>query len=163
MCEKELDLITKLTTAERKKILRWIALLPEEKVIEIFQAAVKKSFQLKEQSPDIPGRINKYCSFILAARYAGWDTISGKGYRIAETKQYDDFSSLRQAKVAALIQKGRTPVLRKKILAHWGEIVELKNEGMGFRPIALYLAKTRKIKTSSTYLARLWKEVKAND
>ncbi len=44
MCEKELDLITQLTTAERKNILKWIASLPEEKVIEIFQAAVKKSF-----------------------------------------------------------------------------------------------------------------------
>ncbi len=162
MCEKELDLITQLTTAERKNILKWIASLPEEKVIEIFQAAVKKSFQLKEQSPDIPGRTSKYCAFILAARNAGWDTISGKGYRIAETKQYDDFSFLRQAKVAALIQKGRTPVLRKKILAHWGEIVELKNEGMGFRPIAYYLSKNRKIKTSSAYLARLWNEAKTN-
>jgi intein-encoded DNA endonuclease-like protein len=53
--------------------------------------------------------------------------------------------------------------LRRKLLAYWGEILELKDGGMGFRPIALYLAKNRKIKVSPTYLSRLWREVKAND
>lgn len=160
MDEKEqIDLISGITWAERKKILRWIASLPEEKVIEIFQAAVKKSFQLKEQSPDIPGRTSKYCAFILAARNAGWDTVAGKVYRIAEQQQYNDFSSLRKARAATLIKKGRIPILRKKVLAHWGEIQELKTEGLGFRPICNYLSKTRKIKVSPVYLGRLWKEV----
>lgn len=161
--DEQIDLITLITKSQRKKLLSWMAALPEEQIIEIFQDGVKKSFQLKEQHPDLPGRVNKYCAFLLVARNAGWDTVSGKGYRVAGTKQYDDFSNLRKARAATLIKKGRTPVLRKKILAHWGEIVELKIEGMGFRPIVSYLAKTRKIKVSPTYLARLWKEVKAND
>jgi hypothetical protein len=38
----------------------------------------------------------------------------------------------------------------------------LKIGGMGFRPIADYLIMTRKVKTSATYLARLWKEVETN-
>ena len=157
--DDQIDMMSGITKSERKRLLSWMASLPEEKIIEIFQAAVKKSFQLKEQSPYIPGRTSKYCAFILAARNAGWDTVAGKVYRIAEQQQYDDFSNLRKAKAAATIQKGRIPVLRKKVLAYWGEILELKNEGMGFRPIADYLSKTRKIKVSATYLARLWKEI----
>lgn len=160
--DEQIDLITGITRPERKKLLLWIASLSEEMIIEIFQGAVKKSFQLKEHNPNLPGRTNKYCALILAARHAGWDTISGRGYRVAETKQFDDFSHLRKAKVASLIKKGRTPVIRKKVLAHWGEIKELKAEGMGFRPIADYLDRTRKVKTSATYLARLWTEVEAN-
>lgn len=161
--DEKLNMITGLTENERKKILSWIASLPEERIIGIFQDGVKKSFQLREEHPNIPGRTNKYCAFILAARKAGWDTIKGKCYRVAEKKQYDDFSCLRQASAAALIKKGRKPILRRKILAYWGEIKELKTEGVGFRPIADYLSKKRKVRTSATYLSKLWKEMEAND
>ena len=161
--DEQIDLMTGIIKPERKKLLSWIASLPEEQIIEIFQDGVKKSFQLKEHNPGLPGKVNKYCAFVLAARNAGWDTVSGKRYRVAQQKQYDDFASLRKARAAALIKKGRTPVLRRKIFAYWGEVKELKNEGMGFRPIADYLGKTRKIKTSATYLAKLWKEAETND
>jgi hypothetical protein len=160
---EQLNLITGLTEHDRKKLFSWVASLPEEKIIEIFQDGVKKSFQLKGEHPDLSGRIIKYCAFIMAARKAGWDTLKGKGYRVAEKEQYDDFSHLRKASAAGLIQKGRTPVLRRKILAYWGEVKELKAEGMGFRPIADYLTKTRKVKTSASYLVKLWKEVEGSD
>lgn len=159
---EQLNIITGLTEHERIKLFSWVASLPEEKIIEIFQEGVKKSFQLKGERPDLSGRITKYCAFVMAARKGGWDTLKGKGYRVADKEQYDDFSHLRKAKAAELIQKGRTPVVRKKILAYWGEVKELKAEGMGFRPIADYLTKTRKVKTSASYLLKLWKEIESD-
>lgn len=153
----KLNLITGLTEIERKKLLSWVASLPEDKIIEIFQDGVKRAFQLKEERPELPGRICKYCAFIRSSRKAGWDTIKGKGYRVASKEQYDDFSDLRKARAATLIAKGRTPVLRRKLLAFWGEIKELKTEGMGFRIIADYLYNKRRLKVSATYLAKLWK------
>lgn len=159
---EQLNLITGLTEHERKKLFSWVASLPEDKIIEIFQDGVKRSFQMKGEHPDLSGRISKYCAFVMAARKGGWDTIKGKGYRVADQEQYEDFSHLRKAKAAELIQRGRTPVVRKKILAYWGEVKELKVEGMGFRPIAEYLAKTRKVKTSASYLLKLWKEIEAD-
>ena len=158
-----LNQITGLTDRERKQVFSWVASLPEERIIEIFQEGVKKAYQIKEIRPDLPGRIGKYCAFIVAARKAGWDTLKGKGYRVAEKEQYDDFSHMRKARAAELIQRGRTPVLRKKILAYWGEVKELKAEGMGFRPIADYLTRTRKVKTSASYLVKLWHEVESDD
>ena len=156
---EQLNLVTGLTEHERKNLLSWVASLPEDKIIEIFQDGVKRSFQLKGERPDLPGRIAKYCAFIMAVRKGGWDTIKGKNYRVAEKQQYDDFSHLRKANAATLIGKGRTPVLRRKVLAYWGEVKQLKAEGIGFRPIAGYLASKRKLKVSATYLARLWKDV----
>ena len=156
---EQLNLITGLTESERKKLFSWLASLPEGNIIEIFQDGVKRSFQLKGERPDLPGRIIKYCAFVMAAGKGGWDTVKGKGYRVADKEQYDDFSHLRKASAAGLIQKGRTPVLRRKILAHWGEVKELKADGMGFRPIADYLNRKRKLKVSATYLSKLWKEV----
>ena len=154
-----LNPITGLTTQERKKVLAWVAALPEDKVVEIFQDSVKKSFELKNEHPTLPGKITKYCAFILASRKIGWDTIHGKGYRIADNEQYEDFSNLRKSKVAALVQRGRTPVTRRKTLAYWGEIKELKPSGISFRNIAAYLGKDRKIKVSAAYLLKLWHEV----
>lgn len=156
---EQLNLITGLTESERKKLLSWVASLPEEKIIEIFQDGVKKAYQIKEERPDLPGRITKYCAFVMAARKGGWDTVKGKGYRVAQKEQFEDFSHLRKASAATLISKGRTPVLRRMILAYWGEVKELKADGMGFRPIAAYLQSKRKLKVSATYLTTLWNEV----
>lgn len=158
-----LNQITSLIGRERKQVLAWVASLPEERIIEIFQDGVKKAYQIKAERPDLPGRIGKYCAFIIAARRGGWDTLKGKGYRVAEREQYADFSHLRKAKAAELLRRGRAPVLRKKILAYWGEVKELKADGMGFRPIADYLARTRKVKTSASYLVKLWHEVEGDD
>ncbi len=159
---EQLNLITGLTEHERKKLFSWVASLPEENIIEIFQEGVKKSFQLKEERPDLHGRINKYCAFVMAARKGGWDTVKGKGYRVADQEQYDDFSHLRKASAAILISSGRKPLLRQKILAYWGEVKELQGDGMGFRPIADYLNRKRKLKVSATYLSKIWKEMEGN-
>lgn len=160
---EQLNLITGLTEHERKKLFSWVASLPEDRIIEIFQDGVKRSFQLKGARPELSGRITKYCAFVMAARKGGWDTIKGKGYRVADQEQYDDFSHLRRAAAATLVTRGRKPVLRRKILAYWGEVKELKEDGMGFRVIAGYLQSKRKLKVSSTYLNKLWKEVEGND
>lgn len=158
---EQLNLITGLTESERKKVFSWVASLPEDKIIEIFQDGVKRSFQLKGERPDLPGRISKYCAFVMAARKGGWDTIKGKGYRVADQEQYDDFTHLRRAAAATLVTRGRKPVLRRKILAYWGEVKGLKADGMGFRVIAGYLQSKRKLKVSATYLSKLWKDLEA--
>jgi hypothetical protein len=155
-----LDQITGLAVRERKRVFIWVGSLPEEKIIDIYQNGVKISYQIRNERPDLAGKIGKYCAFILAARQAGWDTLVGKGYRVARVNQFQDFSNLRKAKAAAFIRKsGRTPVLRKKVLAYLGEIKQLHEEGLGFRAIADYLHKCRKIKISATYLRMLWKEI----
>ncbi len=158
---EQLNLITGLTESERKKLFSWVASLPEDRIIEIFQDGVKRSFQLKGERPDLSGRITKYCAFVMAARKGGWDTIKGKGYRVADQEQYDDFTHLRRATAATLVTRGRKPLLRRKILAYWGEVRGLKADGMGFRVIAGYLQSKRKLKVSATYLSKLWKEVEA--
>lgn len=163
MEEDTLNQITALTADKRKKVLSWAVAQPETMILDIFQEMVKISFPLKEQWPAVQRKVITYCSFVGAARKLGWDTVTGKGYRVAEQKQYDDFSNLRKAQAAAFIQHGRTPVLRRKILAHWGEIKELKESGQGFRPIADYLEKKRKLKISHSYLAQLWRERENHD
>lgn len=151
--------ITGLTCRDRKNVMSWIASLPERQVIDVLQDAVHKSFQLKKEKPELPGKIVKYCALILASRKFGWDTIRGKGYRVAEEEQYQDFNNLRAAKTAEFLRRGRTPVLKRKVLAYWGEVKEIKSQGGGFRAISRYLAKERKISVSAAYLQKMWAEV----
>lgn len=155
----ELTIVTGLSDTQRKTVRSWWASLPEVKSIEILQDGVQIYYQLKENHRELAGRTSRYCALILAARRNGWDTLNGKGYRVAEEQQFEDFSNIRKAKAAELTRRGRTPVLRKKILAYWGVVVEMKSEGHGFRPIAEYLLSAHKIKTSAVYLSRLWLEV----
>jgi hypothetical protein len=157
-----LTIITGLSDRQRKQALSWWANLPEEKNIEILQCGVQLYYQLKQSHGELTGRINRYCALILSVRQNGWDTITNRGYRVAEESQLEDFSNLRTAKVAELVRKGRTPILRRKLFAFWGEVAEMKKKGYGFRPIAEYLLRTRKISVSAVYLSRLWKEV-SND
>jgi hypothetical protein len=161
MMHDEIELLTGLIEKERKRLLKWVVSLPEEKLISVFQESVKISYQLKNEHPEKLGRMVKFCAFVLAARRAGGDTMQGKGFKVAGEKQFVDFTEIRKAKVAAIIRKGRSPILRKKILAYWGEVAQLKKEGIGFRPISDYLAKNRKVRASPSYLAKLWKEVEA--
>jgi hypothetical protein len=157
--EHRLKGITGLSGKERKNVFSWLSNQPEQNVIDIFQQAVKGSFAMKNARPDLPGKVVKYCSFILAARHNGWNTYRGKGYRVADRKQISDFSAIRKAKAAELIKRGRRPMLRKKILAYWGEVKELREEGHSFRAVAEFLTKKRKLKVSSSYISRMWKEV----
>jgi hypothetical protein len=157
--EDILNLVTGLTESERKRVFSWIASLPEEKRINIFQDGVKKSFQLHKERPDLPGRINKYCALVLTARRSGWDTLAGKGFRVAKQEQYTDFTHLREAKVAQFLQKGRTPTIKRKVMALWGIIKELKENEVAFRPISEYLLKNHKLRVSASYLSTLWKEM----
>jgi hypothetical protein len=154
-----IDQITGLEDRERKKVFSWVASLPQEKIIEIFQHSVKISFQIRHERPELAGKIGKFCAFILAARKAGWDTLAGKGYLVAGKNQFEDFSNLRKARAAAFVRRPGRTTLRKKILAYVGEIKQLKEDGLGFRPIADYLHKCRKVDISATYLRILWNEI----
>ena len=58
---------------------------------------------------DLFPRYKSMCGYRVL-RKGGWDTVKGKGYRVADKEQYDDFSHLRKASVAGLIRKGRTLV-----------------------------------------------------
>jgi hypothetical protein len=162
MMNGELELLTGLSEKERMKIFTWLGTLSDEVVIKIIQQSVRKSYQLKSKQPSLEGKIVKYCSIIVSARQAGWDSIKGKGYRIAGDDQFEDFAHLRKAAMDTIVRKGRSPVIRKKVLAYWGEVKEFKTNGLGFRPIADYLLKQRKIKVSATYLKILWKEIEEN-
>jgi hypothetical protein len=161
--ESTVNQITGLTSRERKKVLSWVASLPETKVIDIFQDSVKGAYQIKADRPTLPGRITKYCAFILASRKIGWDTVRGKGYRVADDEQYQDFNNLRVAKTADFLRRGRAPDIRRKVLAHWGEVKEIKARGGGFRAISRYLAKERKIGVSASYLQTIWVGVESDD
>jgi len=147
-----------LTAKERDNICHWIASLPEIDYIDIHQDAAKKYYQLKDGHPDVPGKILHYCGLILSARDYGWDTLKGKEYRTAGEEQFEDWKKILYTRIQNL-RKTNDSLKRRKILTYWGDIMQLKKNGVGFRKITQYLRQYRKIKVSSSYLHKIWKEM----
>ncbi len=147
-----------LTTKDRAKILRWISSLPEDEFIAILQDSFNKYHSLKTAYSHVPRRYLQYCGLILAGREQGWDTINGKGYRVAGADQFDDWSHIREMRIANLSRDRSSPT-KRKVLSHWGEVVELKNGNIGFRRIAKYLRKYKKINVSASYLHLMWNDI----
>jgi hypothetical protein len=147
-----------LTPQERENIRHWIASLSETDFVEVYHAAAKKYYQLKEGHPDVPGKILHYCGLVLAAREYGWDTLHGKGYRVAGDDQFEDWQKIRKIRVQEL-RSNHNPRIKRKVMGHWGEIKELRNDGAGFRMISRYLQQYKKISVSPSYLHKIWKEM----
>lgn len=156
------DLIQLLTGGmnanQRASIRHWLASLPEDEYLTIHQKALKRFYQLKQGHENVPGRILYYCGIVLSAREHGWDTLKGKGYRVAGSTQYDDWSRMRIIKIDNL-RRNRLSPTKNKVLAYWGEVIELKKGGMGFRMIANYLKKYRRVAVSPAYIHVLWKKI----
>ena len=132
--------------------------MPEDTYISIHQKAEKKYYQLKDGNPEVTGRLLRYAALILAAREAGWNTSVGKGYRVADQKQYEDWENIRKIRAVNLARDNIGPK-KRAVIAYWGEIKELKEDALGFRRIAKYLGKYRKLKVSPSYLQQLWTEI----
>ena len=147
-----------LTIKERGQVLRWLSSLPEDEFITIFQKSFNKYHSLKSAYDHLPRKILQYCGLIVAGREHGCDTIKGKGYRVAGQDQYDDWSRTRELRIANLA-KDRSSPKKRQVLSLWGEVVELKQRNIGFRRIAHYLRKYRKINVSASYLHLMWKSV----
>lgn len=147
-----------LTPKERANVRHWIASLPEEDYINVHHAAAKKYYQLRDGHPAISGKILHYCGHILAAREYGWDTLKGKGYRVAGDAQFEDLKDIRKMKFRNL-KNNENAIIRRKVLGYWGEVKEAKQNGIGFRKIAKYLKQSRKIDVSPSYIHKIWKEV----
>lgn len=154
----DLDLVTGLTQKEQKNVFLWVSTLSISLIVDIFQDAVRRTYQIKHERPEMPGKETKFCGFILAARDAGWDTVKGKNYRVAGEKQFKDFDRIRETAITEMVRKTRPPILRRKVIAYWPEIKQIRSTGAGFGPISEYLMKKRKIKVSVRYLRQLWKE-----
>lgn len=96
---------------------------------------------------------------IAAGRSAGWDTLKGRGSRVAGEEQFDAFDrdlSLRAGEVVR--RKRRKGNVRANALAYWGVVVMLRREGASFQTIAEQLWKRHRVKVSGIYLPLIWQE-----
>lgn len=162
--DSHLDLWTAITPKERKRALTWFASLPEAKRVEIYEAAIKRNFQLKQGHPGIAGGARmRYSAFICAIREAGFDLARGRGLRGQVERQVgpedvEALAELRRLKARNLRRDKPSPK-KRAVMAYWGEVKELRQEGIGFQRIAKYLGTHRQVKVSPAYINKLWQEL----
>lgn len=149
---------------ERERALRWFARLAEGERAVICDDALQRLPAMFMADPTGNSHsIAAYAALLLAVRRAGYDTMRRRGYRIAGKKELEGFARVRLSRVKNL-QLGRAAPVRENIERHWAEVVELKQQGVGFRAIARYLHTQRRVgHVSEAYLRKLWKERNCGD
>jgi hypothetical protein len=147
-----------LTIKERGQVLRWLSSLPEDEFITIFQKSFNKYHSLKSSHDHLPRKILQYCGLIVAGREHGWDTIKGKGYRVAGQDQYDDWSRTRELRIANLAKDRSSP--KKRQVLSPGEVVD-SSRGTSIQAKALYsLENTEKSTSQLPILHLMWRVLK---
>lgn len=158
--DDKLTLWTELTPTERKRGARWFSSRPQEEQAAILLDCLTRV--LPRLQPDDTDKnqsaLMSYTAFMLAIRDAGYDLIRKRGFRIAGHKEFVKFDALRQGTINSLRNKKKA-LLRKELLAHWGDIRTLKKKATGFLLISRYMQRAHRIKVSPAYIARLWKEI----
>ncbi len=144
---------------ERERALRWLARLADvDRAHIVHAAATLRLPPLPLGRPEPAPEVRSYCALLLAIRQGGYDTIRRRGYRVAGPEQFEEFTAVRLSRAKNLKPERQAP-LRAAIEKLWAEVVELKADGIGFRVIAQYLHRQRRLpQVSEAYLRKLWAE-----
>lgn len=153
-------IVSGLTPKEQKRASQWFARRSGEEQASIIVTSTQKILpQLKRQEPMRTEDGFMYLAALqLSIRQSGFDVTRKRGYRVAGTKEFNQFDELRDGILHSVKSKRKAP-LRKELFAYWGDVRTLKLKGTGFLLISRYLLKAHKIKVSPSYLNKLWNEV----
>jgi hypothetical protein len=156
-----LEKLTGLAEKERKLALRWWVARPESEMLLIHRQGGKKYFQLndfweKQDCPPIDKQVLRFAALISAIRDAGWDSVRGKGYRVAGEKQLEDLNRLREAQIVPA-KRGRPGKLTSRVLGHKGLIMRLLESGLSNAAMADHLKKHCKLLISPEHLRNIIK------
>lgn len=146
--EKELQLLTKKSTYEQKRLLKLFAKLNSSQQKQVLNRQRDTFHKLKS----------------LNDKAVDKDTLTLASLIIA----IDEFiNSLSDTKLKVLKLKNRKPEVKlktQKLLSFWSEVKELKeNEEMSFRDISEYLQKNHKFEVSYSLIFKVWIEVEEKE
>lgn len=147
---KRLEKLTGVSQKERLRALRWLNGLSEANRATVCREAWGAFLPMLKRGQE--EELCEYAALILSIRANGYDAL-----RRNTPDRMKVLSAVRMSRVANLKRARASPV-RDRILRYWGEVVELKRNGIGNRLIARYLTEQRRAgKISPSYIARLWK------
>lgn len=149
------EFITKLSQADRKKLINWLARQDEELQIAIFEEQKNQFFKLKAQN--INTIIIALSSFIFAIKiFFDRELLlkkKNKSASLDELGKTVDYQIRRFRKV-------RKKEKEEKLLNLISVIAKLKSQNYSYREIEIYLRKIHRFEVSHTYLAKFIKEYK---
>jgi hypothetical protein len=152
--KEELARITALTPKQRTDVLLWLCRQAESTRIEIMMSRfhtfhqVKKKYQQKAPFID-------YCALIIACKNAGW--VAEAKYRSSASLSTNEIKKISRRRISRAKELSRTST-NERLAVHWGKIVELKHQGLGFRKIAQFLSLELRLTVSHTTIWKLWRK-----
>ena len=158
--EDKITLWTSITPSERARAVRWFASRSTPEQLSMISEGEQTVLpNLKKANPEYAEDcVLRYAAFLLAIRCGGYDLARKRGGRVMRDSEFEKLEAMRKGVMENLRSRKKSP-LRHALLSYWGEIKSLKRDGSGFLLISRYLARMHNIKTSPSYLAKLWREV----
>lgn len=137
--------ITKLTKEFQNQRLRLFSKLDINSKIEIYESKKSIFFKLKDNYKSQKNALLDYCSLILSID----DYVKSRSDESIKIKTFDS---------------NKNSFMKKdKLLQYWPIIKQLKNEGMSFRNISIYLNRYHKLDVSYSLVFKKWNEIEINN
>lgn len=152
--KKGLARLTGLTSSERADVLHWLARQAEEIRVEVMMGRFHNFHNLQKQS-DLQAPLLDYCALILSCKRNGWE--AERRYHSSASLAAREISGMSRRRVARAKDTLRATA-DERLAVHWGKVVELKREGLGFRRIAEFLRTELRLNVSHTTIWKLWRE-----
>lgn len=147
---------TGLTATQRDKLFRYAATLPDASRRKALARGVDYYFVIRNEWPGVGKVLLMYCGFLLALKQF-------KGARHAMVRKGTEehvgrIEELVEDKMTSVVSQRKAALLKNKVMAFKGEMIQAKDSGMSLRQMAVWLLKEHKIKVSREYLRRIFNE-----
>jgi hypothetical protein len=156
----EIEKHSKVNLETQSALIRFLARLDIDTRLLVFKQHRKILFMFRDMRIDGSIEMFSYVAFLLAVKqvYADQQKIKSLNF---EGMTLDEIRDLSIQKAELFLNKKftRNKPKREQLLRHWGTIKVLREKGLSFRDISLYLDKNNKLNIAHSTIYALWNEL----
>ncbi|RNC70139.1 MAG: hypothetical protein ED859_06660 [Desulfuromonadales bacterium] len=150
--EAVIDRLFEADSAERQRLLRYAAKLPERLLVRAFTAGTE--FYFARQGAESCGRgLLQYCGFLRDVKrlhYADSKAMKNK----SSVENLPTIEEIQRARRAQAVHQRKSKSKSTRLQQHIGEIITMQQEGYSLRNIVAWLDVNKKFKISVEYLRK---------
>ncbi|MBU4474822.1 MAG: hypothetical protein KUA35_09335 [Pseudodesulfovibrio sp.] len=143
-----------MSVQERQDALRWYARQTEEFRVNLMTNRFRLFCDLKAKQVDKDLALLEYAALCLVLKSEGF--FAEKRYRSKKVLADSEIQLLRKRRTekaqAIQLRTRKRGQVMERLAKKWGVVVELRENGLSFRDIAVYLKENHQLKVSCGYL-----------
>ncbi|GFO65898.1 hypothetical protein M1B72_02710 [Geomonas paludis] len=152
-----IDKITNTDEAQRKRLLKYAANLPDASRRKAMASAVDFNYKAKSEFPEVGKVTLIYCGFIMGLKDYHYSEHTASNRK--NSAEYADLAEeILEERIMKVPKKRKESSIKYKVKAHIGEIHTARKKSISFRDITVYLNTVCKIRVTAEYVRRIYAE-----